>query len=374
MHSGQGLRLLVAALGTAGVALLATSTGLTAGQGQMRSVTSAGCGSAGMRALSLTSSSSTATKDQRRKRPVGRIVATISTYDPNAEENSDPYGVAFGEGSVWVADRGVDAVLRVNPARNRVATRIAVPGSPARLAVGDGSVWVTQESADSVARIDIASGAVVATIPLGGIATGEPALGAGSVWALDGTHRQVVRIDPATNSEVARIDIGGSGPVGGVLFAYGSVWASSDTDAQVVRIDPATNAVASRVPLRRDSRRGRIPMDPQALGRGAVWVANTDVNSRGYRTLTTVNAASTTADPKRIAIARRDLVGLARLGRSMWATDSAGTLWRVDMVSRRVLGSVGICAKTAYVAAGAGSVWAVDPAGAMLVRVRPAAR
>lgn len=374
MHSGQGLRLLVAALGTMGVALLATSTGLTAGQGQVRSMTTAGCGSDGIGALSLTSASSSATRDQRRKRPVGRIVAAISTNDPNAPGTSDPYGVAFGEGSVWVADRGVDSVLQVNPARNRVATRISVPGSPARLAVGDGAVWVTQESADSVARIDIASRAVVATIPLGGLATGEPALGAGSVWALDGTHRQVVRIDPATNSEVARIDIGGTGPVAGVLFAYGSVWASSDTDAQVVRIDPATNAVASRVLLRRDTHRVRIPMDPQALGRGAIWVANTDVNGRGYRTIATVNAGSTTADSRRIAIARRDLVGLARLGRSMWATDSAGTLWRVDMVSRRVLGNVGICAKTAYVAAGANSVWAVDPAGAMVVRVRPAVR
>lgn len=374
MHIGLGLRLLIAALGTMGVALLATSTGSTAGQGQARSANSAGCGSGELGAQSLTSSSSSATKAQRRKRPVGRIVATISTFDPNAQGTSDPYGVAFGEGSVWVADRGADSVLRVNPARNRVATGISVPGSPSRLVVGDGSVWVTQESADSVARIDIASRAVVATIPLGGRATGEPALGAGSVWALDGTHRQVVRIDPATNSEVARIDIGGSGPVGGVLFAYGSVWASSDTDAQVVRIDPATNALVSRVVLRRDSHRGRIPMDPQALGRGAVWVANTDVNGRGYRTIATVNAGSTTADPKRIAIARKDLVGLARLGRSMWATDSAGTLWRVDMVSRRVLGKVGICAKTAYVAAGAGSVWAVDPAGSALVRVRPVAR
>jgi hypothetical protein len=115
-------------------------------------------------------------------------------------------------------------------------------------------------------------------------------------------------------------------------------------------------------------------MDPQALGRGAVWVANTDVNGRGYRTIATVKAASTAADSRRIAVVRKDLVGLARLGRSMWATDSAGRLWRVDMVSRRVLGNVGICAKTAYVAAGAGSVWAIDPAGAMLVRVRPTVR
>ena len=96
MHIGQRVRLLVAALGTIGVALLATSTGWTAGQGQGRSATSVGCGSSGMRALSLTSSSSTAAKDQRRKRPVGRIVATISTFDPNAQGASDPYGVAFG--------------------------------------------------------------------------------------------------------------------------------------------------------------------------------------------------------------------------------------------------------------------------------------
>ena len=183
-----------------------------------------------------------------------------------------------------------------------------------------------------------------------------------------------MRIDLATNTEVARIDIGGSGPVGGVLFAYGSVWAASDGDAQIVRIDPATNAVAARVTLRRGSGRPRIAMDPQAIGRGAVWIANTDVTGRGYHTVATVNAASTRADARRVSVVRSDIVGLAHMGRSMWATDSAGTLWRIDAVTRKVLGRVGICAQTAYVAAGVGSIWAVDPLGASLVRVQPVSR
>src|SRR4249919_888673 len=221
MKFRPGMRLWFGVLGATGIALVATSTvsPATLRHAGSRSASGMACGSGSMQVLSLTGPS----RPHRRK-AVGKIVAVISTADPNAAEQSDPDGIAVGEGSVWVADRGLDSVLRVNPARNRVATRISVPGSPSRLAVGDGAVWVTQTSLGSLARIEIASKTVIATIPVGGDATGEPALGAGSVWALDGTHRQVVRIDPATNSEVARIDVGGSGPVGGVLFAYGSVW------------------------------------------------------------------------------------------------------------------------------------------------------
>jgi streptogramin lyase len=368
MYVRPGMQLRAAVLGVVGIALVGAAT-VSPANGAKRSAQSAstGCGAEALRPLSTTASN-------RRRKPVGKVVAVISTDDPNVEQTSDPDGVAFGEGSVWVADRGLEQVLRVNPRRNRVAARISVPGTPSRLAVGAGAVWVTQARLDSLARVDTASNTVVATIPLGGRAAGEPALGAGSVWALDGTHRQIVRIDPATNTETARIDLGGSGAVGGVLFAYGSIWAASHDDARIVRIDPATNTVTARVALRRSSRSPHLAMDPETIARGAVWVANTDVNAQGYHTVATVNAASTTADPKRVAVVRSDLVGLAHMGRSIWATDATGTLWRIDAVSRTVLGSVGICAQTAYVAAGAGSVWAIDPLGATLVRVRPAIR
>jgi hypothetical protein len=367
MNVRPGMRLRAAMLGVVGIALVGAATVSPASGAKHSAQAATGCGPEALRPLSTAATG-------RRLKPVGRVVATISTDDPNVEQTSDPDGVAFGEGSVWVADRGLEQVLRVNPARNRVAARITVPGTPSRLAVGDGAVWVTQAGLDSLARIDIASQMVVATVPIGGRAAGEPALGAGSVWALDGTHRQVVRIDPATNAEIARIDIGGTGAVGGLLFAYDSVWAASDGDAQVVRIDPATNTVTARVALRRGSGGQRLPMDPETTARGAVWIADTDVNARGYHTIATVRAASMTAEPKRVPVVRSNLVGLAHMGRSIWATDATGTLWRIDAVSRKVLGSVGICAQTAYVAAGAGSVWAIDPMGASLVRVRPTVR
>src|SRR5262245_16450457 len=369
MNVRSGTRLSITILGAVGVALVAAATVSPAPKANSSPLSSRpACGSHGMQSLSATGSNT-----GPRRKAVGKVVAVISTSDPNSSEDSDPHGIAFGEGSVWVADRDVESVLRINPARNRVAARIPVPGTPSRLAVGDGSIWVTQTSLGSLARIDIASGQVVATVPLEGGATGQPALGAGSVWALDGTNRQVVRIDPATNAVVARIDIGGSGQVGGVLFAYGSVWAASHGDAQLVRIDPATNAVTARVALRRGSRRPRLAMDPETIGRGAVWIANTGVNARGYHTIATVNAASMTADAKRVPVVRSELVGLVRVGRSIWATDDSGTLWRIDALRRPVLGSVAICAQTAYGAAGAGSVWAIDPMGASLVRVRPRA-
>jgi streptogramin lyase len=363
MNVRSGTRIWLAAVVALGAALVAAGTVSPARGGETATTR---CGSGAVQPLSLGASRSTT-----RRRPAGRIVAVISTEDPNVEDPSIPIGVAFGEGGVWVADPNLNSVLRVDPASNRIVARISVPDHPVRLAVGEGAVWVTQSGAESLARIDVASGAVVATVPIGGKPSGEPALGAGSVWALDGTHRQVVRIDPATNGEVARIDVGGTGPTGGVLYAYGSIWAASDGDAQIVRIDPATNTVAARVALRRGSHRARVAMDPEAIGRGRVWVANTDVNPRGYHTVATVNPATMTAEPRRVPVVRSDILGLAHMGRSIWATDATGTLWRIDAVTRKVVGKVGICAMTAYVAAGADSIWAVDPMGASLVRVRP---
>jgi streptogramin lyase len=369
MNVRSGPRIWLVAVVAVGAALVAAGTVSPARGGETAKRSAAGrCASGEVQPLSLGASASTA-----RRRPAGRV-AVISTDDPNADDESIPVGVAFGEGSVWVADPNLDSVLRVDPARNRIAARISVPDHPVRVAVGAGAVWVTQSGAESLARIDAASGAVVATVPIGGKPTGEPALGAGSVWALDGTHRQVVRIDPATNGEVARIDVGGTGPVGGVLYAYGSIWAASDGDAQIVRIDPATNTVAARVALRRGSHRARVAMDPEAIARGVVWVANTDVNAHGYHTVATVNPATMMAEPRRVPIVRSDILGLAHMGRSIWATDATGTLWRIDAVTRKVVGSVGICAMTAYVAAGGGSIWAIDPMGASLVRVRPTLR
>ena len=54
-----------------------------------------------------------------------------------------PSGVAYGDGSVWVADSGDGAVARIDPANDDVVATIHVGGSPQALVVDHGSLWVT---------------------------------------------------------------------------------------------------------------------------------------------------------------------------------------------------------------------------------------
>jgi hypothetical protein len=56
-----------------------------------------------------------------------------------------PTGIAAGNGAVWVAD-AAGAVLRLDPARARVAARIGVDGSPTGVAVAADAVWASVQA------------------------------------------------------------------------------------------------------------------------------------------------------------------------------------------------------------------------------------
>jgi YVTN family beta-propeller protein len=87
-----------------------------------------------------------------------------------------PAEIAYGEGSVWVANRGDGTISQINPVRPRVTRTIHVGYRPAGLAAGAGAVWVTTR------RISAMAGAtgLLAFDDRGQIFT---------VWP-DGTHRR----------------------------------------------------------------------------------------------------------------------------------------------------------------------------------------
>lgn len=57
-----------------------------------------------------------------------------------------PIGVAFGLGSLWIADLDAQTIDRVDPRTGRMLGRLHVGGQPVRIAVGFGSVWVRDDS------------------------------------------------------------------------------------------------------------------------------------------------------------------------------------------------------------------------------------
>ena len=78
-----------------------------------------------------------------------------------------PTGIAFGAGSVWVANSLDGTVMRIDPETNTVIATTDVGGDPNAIAADADTVWVSSELSQSVVRIDPATGEVAGRIEIG---------------------------------------------------------------------------------------------------------------------------------------------------------------------------------------------------------------
>ena len=223
-----------------------------------------------------------------------------------------PAGPAVGEGSVWVANRDDNTLVRIDPRSLDIVRRIGLRVAPIDVEVGAGSVWVLSDRA--LLRVDPAINDVVAIdnppprqwpglVPSGGrrecglrlqllrpSGTRHPHQPRHEVSRLGtqksrlddrvrrrravGDHRlgadTLERIDPKTNAVVATISLARIGETHGwryrMAVGEGAVWVSAP--ASLWRIDPVTARVTGSVQL------GHSGEGSIATGDGAVWVAN----------------------------------------------------------------------------------------------------
>jgi YVTN family beta-propeller protein len=239
-----------------------------------------------------------------------------------------PGGIAFGSGSLWVANLGDQTISRVDPNSRRTLPMIPVGGQPAGIAAGSHGVWVVESPGTSsvlVGRVDPVFNTFGNAVKIGNVdPTGAVAIAtqANSVWVapstglltrLDGTSGIAWQRDPNASpagiavgegatwltdpdaGNVVRVDPSGLlTPIGvgdaptGIAVGAGGVWVVDSLDEALVRIDPDTRAVTDTI------RVGRSPAGV-AVGAGSVWVANS-----GDGTVTRVNP--TTDKPVTIAV------------------------------------------------------------------------
>jgi serine/threonine-protein kinase len=135
---------------------------------------------------------------------------------------TQPAAIAFGLGSVWIANWLDSTVTRIVPSTNspKVAP-ITVGLHPSGVAVGGGAVWVTNIGSDTVSRIASETGPVATAIPIGRTPVGI-AYGAASVWVANSGDGTVSRIDPRTNKVVATIPVGNK--PSGIAVDGDAVW------------------------------------------------------------------------------------------------------------------------------------------------------
>ncbi len=94
------------------------------------------------------------------------------------------------------------------PSPSAVVAPIRVGNGPTGIAFGDGSAWVANSLDGTVSRIDPATNSVAATIPTGGTPTGVAVDASGVVWVANQYGGTLQRIDPKTNQPGKPIDVG----------------------------------------------------------------------------------------------------------------------------------------------------------------------
>ena len=211
-----------------------------------------------------------------------------------------------------------NSVAAIDPASNIVVADVPAGERPAALAFGFGSVWVANGDSGTVMRIDPRKKRVVATVGIGSDVS-DLAIGFGSVWVADGNAGTVTRIDPTQNLVQATISFGPKDPlvprpIFSVAVGEGYVWATRENT--LMRIDPASDGF--ELWLHTD------PATGLAVGSGRLWVATAterivryDAGLRDGPPTLTITTPSPPVDP-------------LLAGGSLWAILNSYQLWGID--------------------------------------------
>ncbi|HEV2348554.1 MAG TPA: hypothetical protein VG028_01785 [Terriglobia bacterium] len=213
--------------------------------------------------------------------------------------------------------------------------------------VTDNAVWVASTKPDSVQRIDPATDRVVSKILLPGEACSGLASGFGSIWVpLCGKRSSLVRVDVLKNKISATLSFGPAGPEQGITVSDDSAWIVTDKNGTLARIDAATNKMRQKISIPPGS------YNP-LYSDGVVWVTGFDSN-----VLTAVDAATGTVLAS-IPVGPQPRF-LTAGGGSIWTLNQGdGTVSRVDAKSRKLAATiiVGIPGHGGDICYGADSVW-----------------
>jgi peptide/nickel transport system substrate-binding protein len=233
---------------------------------------------------------------------VDRGHGQVTTVDVGGE----PTAVAFGAGSLWVADGQNRVVDQVDSATNRVVSRLPAGNGTRGVAVAGGAVWLASAIDGQVERIDLGTGGRIRRIDVPG-GPAAIAAGGGAVWVGGEDDGIVTKLDPHSGAALKAVGVG-NGPAA-IAVGYGAVWVANRDDGTIMRIDAATDAVTDTVHV------GGSP-DAVTAGLGAIWVAD-----GGTGAVIRIDLRTRTVS-RRIAVGSAP-AALTVAGGSVWAAATA---------------------------------------------------
>jgi virginiamycin B lyase len=202
---------------------------------------------------------------------------------------------------------------------------IKIGGTADWVLVTEDAVWVASTQPFAILRIDPATNKIVARIRIPGEACSGLASGFGSIWTpICGKRPALVRIDAEKNAISKILPVGPAGPEGGIATSDDSVWMVSDKNGTLVRVEPSTNSIRQRILIRLGS------FNPVYSG-GVVWISGIESN-----VLTTPVDASSGKVMDSIPVGLKPRF-LTAGGGSIWTLNQGdGTVSRVDEKSKQV--------------------------------------
>ena len=177
-----------------------------------------------------------------------------------------PAGLAVGGGSAWVTQDNGPEVVRVDARTGKIVDRFAVgAGGGGGVAYGDGSVWLA--GGPGVVRIDPNSEHILHRISTPGQPSAVRSLvfASGFLWVVRADNGLVMKIDPVENKIVHSIPL--HGWIGDLAVGGGLVWAPVVQDGQIYKLSEDDLSVQGLVPAGADPER-------ISIGGGRLWVAN----------------------------------------------------------------------------------------------------
>ena len=199
-----------------------------------------------------------------------RIDGTVSRINPETRAVVDvipvgalPNEVAVTGNDVWVVNFGDGTVTRINAKTDTPVERVVVGNQPVAIAAGPRGVWVANRGDDTIQRIDPGSGRADKAVQVGDSPSGI-AVDATAIWVCSDTQGAVSEFDPVTLQPLASIPVGG-GPRG-IALTRDDVWVASQLSQSVTRINRSTGAPLTIAV-------GDGPHSIQVAGSG-VWVSN----------------------------------------------------------------------------------------------------
>src|SRR5215469_4534094 len=224
---------------------------------------------------------------------------------------------------------------------------IKIGGTADWVLVTEDAVWLASTKPFAILRIDPATNKIVANIRIAGEACSGLASGFGSIWTpICGKKPALVRIDAGRNAISKILPVAPPGPEGGIATSDDSVWMVTDNNGTLLRIDPSTNSLRQKISISPGS------YNP-IFSDGVVWITGVESD-----VLTAVDGASGKV-LESIPVGRKPRFLTAGEG-SIWTLNQGdGTVSRVDEKSRKVIATiqVGIPGAGGDIGNGADSVW-----------------